>query len=187
MLAPTEPEPTDTTSFISESDLPEWLRQLAAVEAAQAEEARRAEDAARIATERQREEDVRLAAEAATRATAAEPDPRVHEADAAAAEAAQNALGPAGHWLARKETGDLSRRSAFAGVVGEPSTARTGAASPATEGATTEPRHDAAPAPLADPARAPSPADARNWIMIGALLLLIAAVLGYLYVSGAFG
>ncbi|GIW04970.1 MAG: hypothetical protein KatS3mg059_1590 [Thermomicrobiales bacterium] len=43
--APNSPEPTDTTGFISESDLPEWIRQLAA-----AEEARKAEEARSAAT-----------------------------------------------------------------------------------------------------------------------------------------
>jgi hypothetical protein len=183
-------DPTDTTSFISESDLPDWLRQLAATEAAQAEEARRTEEAARIAAEQVAEAAERQAAIAGAAAPASTATQQ--EAAASAGSAAV-----AGRWLARRDpTEESGRRTAFADLVHEQAAEQETIAESLTPVA-----HRSIPdAALASswaaleatstatsPSSKPETGDARRWIVIGALLLIIAALLAYLVVSGQFG
>jgi hypothetical protein len=196
--APPRPseDPTDTSSFISESDLPVWLRQLAEAEAAQAEAARRAEEA-RLA------EEAHLAAEtrAATDAAGAN-DPADGAGDDLAAEAARSGGSPhaAGRWLARHDQDDPAsgRRSAFADLVSERAseqeTFASGSAMAAQSEAAEMGAYDraaltttvaATQAKAAAAEDAAAKRDAKRWIVIGLLLIVIAVLLAYTFLAGS--
>jgi hypothetical protein len=188
-------DPTDTASFISENDLPAWLRQLADTEAAQAEEARRAEEAARLAAE-----EARAAAEAEAAARPAAEEAALATSRARAADEGDDepttGTGPlAGRWLARHDEADdtgIRGRSAFEELVSEHNSeqeAIAAGAAPPVAASTSDRAFLAARVPSIESGPAPSStgSDAKSWIVIGALVLIVVALLAYLYVNGSFG
>jgi hypothetical protein len=183
-------DPTDTTSFISEKDLPDWLRQLADAEAVQAEAA------ALVAAAQEAEQATQAAAVAAAEATA----------EAASAEALPlpeeathlpGSSSAAGRWLTRHEPVDdagFEHRSAFEDLVLEKETEQEAIAESASPLAARR-APEFAPATWATPAPTPEKTPSRSaesrgaamWIVLGGLVLIIAALLAYMYANGQLG